>query len=98
MRLAFIDGEKYIADPSKVDVPIKDLLGKKHADYKRSFINPDNVADIECSIDSKIINDTVYISVVDKDGNACSLINSLFEAFGTGIVVPETSIALHNRG
>ena len=56
------------------------------------------MADIDASIDLNLINDTVYISVVDKDGNACSLINSLFEAFGTGIIVPETSVALHNRG
>jgi len=98
MRLAFMDGATYIADPSKVEVPLESLLSKKHADYKRSFINPESVANVECSIDSKVINDTVYISVVDKNGNACSLINSLYEAFGSGIIVPDTSIALHNRG
>jgi len=98
MRLAFIDGSTYIADPDISNVPIKALLSKEHADYKRSFITPDTVADIDASIDLNLINDTVYISVVDKDGNACSLINSLFEAFGTGIIVPETSVALHNRG
>ena len=98
MRLAFMDGASYIADPSKAKVPVKSLLTKEHADYKRSFIRPDTVANIDISLDPNVINDTVYISVVDKDGNACSLINSLFEAFGTGIVVPETSIALHNRG
>ena len=98
MRLAFIDGETYIADPDTSNIPIKSLLSKEHADYKRSFITPNNVADVDVSINQNLINDTVYISVVDKDGNACSLINSLFEAFGSGIVVPETSIALHNRG
>ena len=41
--------------------------------------------------------DTVYISCIDGDGNACSFINSLLSGFGTGLVVPGTGIALHNR-
>ena len=43
-------------------------------------------------------SDTVYVSCVDGQGNACSLINSLYEMFGTGLVVPGTGIALQNRG
>ena len=42
--------------------------------------------------------DTVYVSVIDGNGNACSLINSLYQSFGTGLVVPKTGIALQNRG
>ena len=42
--------------------------------------------------------DTVYVACVDGQGNACSLINSLFHGFGTGLVVPGTGMALHNRG
>ena len=42
--------------------------------------------------------DTVYISVIDGEGNSCSLINSLYQGFGTGLVVPGTGIALQNRG
>ena len=43
-------------------------------------------------------SDTVYISCVDGDGNACSFINSIFSGFGTGLVVPGTGIVLQNRG
>ena len=42
-------------------------------------------------------SDTVYISVIDGDGNACSLINSVFANFGSGLVAPGTGIVLHNR-
>jgi gamma-glutamyltranspeptidase/glutathione hydrolase len=42
--------------------------------------------------------DTVYLTAVDGDGNACSLINSLYQGFGTGLIVPGTGIALQNRG
>ena len=43
-------------------------------------------------------SDTVYVAAVDGQGNACSFINSVFQGFGSGLVVPGTGIALHNRG
>lgn len=98
MRLAFYDGLHYIADPQKTRVPIEKMLSKSRASLRRSLIS-ETTAMTGLSHDLSLTDsDTVYISAVDRDGNACSLINSLFQGFGSGIVVPETGIILQNRG
>lgn len=97
MRLSFADGLQYIADPRKNYVPIEELLSKSYAQERRGLINQDRAMS---SVDfGKIpaIHDTVYLSAVDEEGNACSFINSLFAGFGSGLVVPGTGIALQNR-
>ena len=98
MRLAFADAHQYIADPRKAAVPTKQLLSKEYADQRRSLLRSDRALDQVFPGDVKAKGDTVYVSCVDGQGNGCSLINSLFEIFGTGLVVPGTGIALHNRG
>ena len=98
MRLAFADALRYIADPRKVDVPTRRLLSREYATERRGLVRPDR-AMVEVSPGVvKTSGDTVYVSCMDGQGNGCSLINSLFEIFGTGLVVPGTGIALHNRG
>ncbi|MBM3948786.1 MAG: gamma-glutamyltransferase [SAR202 cluster bacterium] len=98
MRLAFADGARYIADPAFAKVPTKQLLSYAYADKRRKLIRRD--AAIEHVVHGEVPGnpDTVYLSAVDGKGNACSLINSLFFSFGSGLVVPGTGIALHNRG
>ena len=98
MRLAFADGFQYVADPRKVGVPTDRLLSKGRADSRRALISPDR-AMTGVSYDTSIGgSDTVYVTCVDGRGNGCSLINSLFHGFGTGLVAPGTGIALQNRG
>ena len=98
MRLAFADALQYIADPRKADVPVGRLLDKGYAAERRSSINSDRVLAYPAAGQVMVHADTAYLTVVDEKGNACSFINSLYESFGTGLVVPGTGIALQNRG
>ena len=97
-KLAFADRDKYIADPAFGKVPVAELLSKQYAASRRALIKPDRVIE---SAEPGVVNnhsDTVYFTVVDKDRNAVSFINSLFESFGSGIVAGDTGIVLHDRG
>ncbi len=98
MRLAFADGFRWVNDPSHIPVPVERLLSKSHADERRSLISPHQAMTQATSDPIPAHSDTVYVTCIDGEGNACSLINSLFHGFGTGLVVPKTGIALHNRG
>jgi len=97
-KLAFADRNKYIADPAFAKVPVAELLSKDYAATRRALIKPDRTMDeVEPGV---VVNhsDTVYFTVIDKDRNAVSFINSLFENFGSGIVAGDTGIVLHDRG
>jgi gamma-glutamyltranspeptidase/glutathione hydrolase len=98
MRLALTDGLSYVTDPSLMRVAVSDLLSKAYSDTRRRMIRADQAM---AAVDAGVPPghpDTVYISCVDGQGNACSFINSVYMGFGTGLVVPGTGIALHNRG
>jgi gamma-glutamyltranspeptidase/glutathione hydrolase len=98
MRLGYADALQYVADPRVVEVPIGPLLSKKYATRRRGLIRR-HAAMPEVSYgDPMGASDTVYVTAVDGDGNACSLINSLYQGFGSGLVVPGYGIALQNRG
>ena len=98
MRLAFADGLRYIADPARVRVPVEALLSKTYAGRRRASIDSGRAMAAVDFGDPGGASETVYLTVVDGEGNACSLINSLYEDFGSGLVVPGTGMALHNRG
>ena len=98
MRLAFADAFEYVADPEQASVPTAELISKDYARTRRALIDPKRAMDTVPYGRVHGGSDTVYISSVDGEGNACSFIYSIYANFGTGMVVPGTGIALHNRG
>jgi gamma-glutamyltranspeptidase/glutathione hydrolase len=96
-KLAFADRDAYIADPDKVRVPVEQLISKEYAAERRKLISRSHAMP-NPRPGLRQNGDTVYLTVVDKDRNAVSFINSLFEGFGSGLVAGDTGIVLHNRG
>ena len=97
MRMGMADAARYVADPAVSQVPLTGLLSKDYAARRRALIQPDRSAKIMAPGVPEH-KDTVYLTVVDRQGNAVSFINSLFHGFGSGLVVPGTGICLQNRG
>ncbi len=97
-RLAFRDRNAFIADPRQTDVPVEMLLSKDYAARLRAGIRPDRAMPELPPPGWPPHADTVYLCVVDEDGNAVSFINSLFKSFGSGIMAPKSGVLLHNRG
>ncbi len=98
LMLDFADADRYVADPDFVSIPLNQLLDKKYADSRRSLIHGDRAGQkVTAGVPDKE-GDTVYLAATDRDGNSISLINSLYQAFGSGVVVEGTGICLQNRG
>ncbi len=107
MRLAFADARQWVADPTFVDLPLATLLSPAYLAERRRLIDPRRAnpaprsgvpLTTACAPLPASRSDTVYLTAVDGDGNACSFINSLYYGFGSGLVVPGAGIALQNRG
>jgi len=98
MRLAFADAFQYVADPGFAEIPTAEMLSKEFASKRRALIDPNHALETVPYGKVQGGSDTVYISVVDGEGNACSFIYSIYSNFGSGLIVPDTGIVLHNRG
>ncbi|WAW10890.1 gamma-glutamyltransferase [Oxalobacter vibrioformis] len=93
---AFVDRDKYLSDPDFVQIPLERLLSKQHGQQQAKRIRMDQTAQNLKLLEPK--GDTIWLGVVDKDGNAVSLIQSIYHDFGSAIVPKGTGILLQNRG
>uniref|UniRef100_A0A0W0FGJ2 Putative gamma-glutamyltranspeptidase n=1 Tax=Moniliophthora roreri TaxID=221103 RepID=A0A0W0FGJ2_MONRR len=97
-RLAFADSQWYVADPDVVDVPVKDLLNKEYLASRARLIDPTKTNPRAVHGNPFNSSDTVYFSVTDRWGNACSYIQSNYAGFGTGAIPKGCGFTLQNRG
>jgi gamma-glutamyltranspeptidase/glutathione hydrolase len=112
-RIAFADRDAYVSDSQSVPAgAIEMLVSKQYAAERRQQISPSRTAlqyepaamagrsasMNEVRVDGRDRGDTVYLTAADSDGRVVSLIQSLFDNFGSGIVAGETGIVLQNRG
>ena len=97
-KLAYADLVKYIGDPRKQKLPVATLLSKEWAAQRAKLIDAEHANCDATAGEMPAGSDTTYLSVVDRDGNMVSLIQSNYSAFGSGIVAEGTGFVLHNRG
>ncbi|GAB6189822.1 gamma-glutamyltransferase family protein [Marinitoga arctica] len=95
LKLAFIDGKEYITDIEKMNVKTEEMLSEKYVKNRSNLISDKAINPQPGNIPT---SNTVYLATADKWGNMVSFIQSNYMGFGSGIVIPETGIALQNRG
>ena len=96
--LSMAERDRFVGDPAFNELPVAQMLADDFAQTQYARINLGKA--LAQPIESALPNhrDTVYLSVVDKDRNACSFINSVFDSWGSGLVAGSTGINLQNRG
>jgi gamma-glutamyltranspeptidase/glutathione hydrolase len=95
MKLALADAYRYVADPERVSVPVGGLLDPAYISGRRALIGPRARVP---EPGHPPAGGTIYLCAADRDGMMVSYIQSNYEGFGSGVVVPGTGIALQNRG
>jgi gamma-glutamyltranspeptidase/glutathione hydrolase len=97
-KAAFQDRDQWITDPEFKNIPVNQLLSREHARRTIEAIDRNKAKPPAAWVNRSVPSDTVYVTAVDKERNAVSLISSLFLPFGSGHVVEGTGIILQNRG
>lgn len=96
IKLAYLDRDRYLSDPDFCDIPLKTILSKEQGIEYAKRISFEKTQNYSITMTPK--GDTVWVGVVDQDGNAVSLIQSIYHDFGSAIVPKGTGFLLQNRG
>jgi gamma-glutamyltranspeptidase/glutathione hydrolase len=97
-KLAFADLDRYLADPDHMDATVEQLLDPAYLAGRRALIDAERAAERVEPGELATASETIYLTVADRQGNMVSFINSTYEYFGSGLVVPGMGFALQNRG
>lgn len=99
MKLAFADRAHFLGDSDFVDVPVAGLISKPYAEEQRSKINTDQVLELESHGNPVPYEseNTTHFSVLDQDGNAVSITQTVNTSFGSGMIIEGTGIILNNE-
>jgi gamma-glutamyltranspeptidase/glutathione hydrolase len=97
-KIAYADLERFVGDPDHLDMPAEQMLSDAFIAERRSHLDANQARARVDPGPLRTASETIYLTTADADGNMVSLINSNYDAFGSGIVVPGTGFAVHNRG
>jgi gamma-glutamyltranspeptidase/glutathione hydrolase len=97
-KLAYADLAKYVGDADHLTMPAERMLSDAFVAERRSHLDAHHAANRVEAGPAQTASETIYLTVADSAGNMVSFINSLFDEFGSGVVVPGTGFALHDRG
>jgi gamma-glutamyltranspeptidase/glutathione hydrolase len=97
-KLAYADLDRFVGDADHLDMPAEQMLTDAFITARRALLDPARAKERVDPGPLRTKSETVYLSVADADGNMVSFINSVYDYFGSGLVVPGTGFALHNRG
>jgi gamma-glutamyltranspeptidase / glutathione hydrolase len=97
-KLAYADLDRFVGDADHLDMPAEQLLTDEFIAERRSHMNPTRAQERVDPGPARTKSETIYLTVADAEGNMVSFINSNYDYFGSGIVVPGTGFVLHNRG
>lgn len=98
-KLAFQDLRRFVADPKRANVPTAGLLSKDYAKERAKTIDPKQAhCDVRAGDPVNGHGNTIYLTVVDAEGNIVSWIQSISDIFGSGIGVDGMGFILHDRG
>lgn len=97
-KLAYADLTRFVGDAEHLDMPPSQMLSDEFIAARRALLNPSRAQERVDPGPLRTRSETVYLTVADAEGNMVSFINSIYDYFGSGVVVPGTGFALHNRG